>query len=124
MGIMEAAATVLVAALGGRSLIDYVRDRRKSKADGSVAEATVELRVDAMQLENAEARLQLAQKTWDGERASLERRVKALENDLSNERLESAQKDGKILALEERVSQIQDQLVSVLRELADLRSSA
>lgn len=121
MGITEAAATVLVALVGGKSGWDYFRDRRTSKAEGAVASATVELQIDAKRLENAEARLDFTQKAWDEERLSFERRIERLEAELQEERLEGERKDQKILDLERTVSSIQSQLLDVSRELADLR---
>lgn len=124
MGITEAAATVLVALAAGKPVWDFLRDRRKSKADGTVAAATVELQIDAKRLENAESRLAFTEKAWDEERQSLERRINLLERDLAEERLEGERKDQKILDLERTVSSIQSQLLDVSRELADLRRSS
>ena len=117
----EIAVSGLIAVFGGRSVWDYIRDRRKNNAEGEVASATVELQIDAKRLENAEARLVLTQKAWDEERHSFERRIERLESELQEERLESERKDGKILELETRVSEIQTQLLDVTRDLADLR---
>ena len=121
MGLSEAVVTIAVTLLGGKSLWDYLRDRRKSKAEGTVAAATVELQIDAAKLANAEARLALTEKAWDEERLSFERRIDRLEAELAEERLESEKKDRKILELEGRVGEIQNQLLDVTRELADLR---
>lgn len=103
------------------ALTSYLKDRRKSSAEGHVAEATVELQIDAKRLENAEARLELTEKAWDAERRSFEARIARLEEELRQERLESERKDSKILMLEERVGEIQANLLEVTRELADLR---
>ena len=111
-------------ALGGGgfgALVSYFRDRRKSNAEGHVAEATVELQIDAHRLQNAEARLEFTEKAWDAERRSFEGRILRLEAELQEERLGSAKKDAKILELEEKVSEIQTTLLDVSRELADLR---
>jgi len=124
MGLTEAAAAVLVTLVGGKSGWDYLRDRRKAKAEGSVASATVELQIDAKRLENAESRLELTQKAWDEERLSFERRINRLEAELQEERLEGERKDQKILELERTVSSIQNQLLDVSRELADLRRTS
>lgn len=114
-------ASLAVGLGGGGALIAYVKDRRKSKAEGQVASATVELQIDAKKLENAEARLTLTQRAWDAERRSFESRIKRLEDELREERQQSDLKDGKIRNLEARVSEIQTSLLSVTRELADLR---
>ena len=121
---MNAWSYIAAAALGGggvSALTSYVRDRRKSNAEGHVAEATVELQIDAKRLENAEARLSFTERAWDAERQSFEGRIVRLENELQEERLASTRKDAKILELEETVSQIQSTLLDVSRELASLR---
>lgn len=112
------------AVLGGGglgALLSYARDRRKSNAEGHVAEATVELQIDAKRLENAESRLSFTERAWDAERKSFEARIQRLETELQEERLASTSKDAKILELEETVSQIQSTLLDVSRELASLR---
>lgn len=124
MGITEAVAAVAVALVGGKSGWDYLGDRRTAKAMGTVASSTVELQIDAKKLENAEARLQLTQKAWDEERLSFERRIARLEDELNEERLEGERKDHKILELEKTVSNIQNQLLDVSRDLAELRRTS
>lgn len=121
MGVTEAVAGVAIALVSGKSGWDFIRDRRKARAEGAVASATVELQIDAKKLENAEARLELTQKAWDEERLSFERRIDRLEAELQEERLEGERKAQKILELEGTVSSIQNQLLAVSRELADLR---
>lgn len=124
---MNGWSLLAAAALGGGgfgALISYVKDRRKSNAEGHVAEATVELQIDAKRLENAESRLALTEKAWDAERRSFEARIQRLEEELQHERLESERKDAKILTLEERVGEIQANLLDVTRELADLRRTS
>lgn len=124
MGYAEPLAGVVIAVVGGRSLWEYLRDRRKAKAEGTVAAATVELQIDAQRLENVQSRLAFTEKAWDEERQSLERRINLLERDLAEERLEGERKDQKILELQQTVTQIQNQLLNVSRELADLRRSS
>ncbi len=127
MSSSEVAAAVATLILGGGSggaLWGYLRDRRKNRADGEVAAATVELQIDAKRLENAEMRLDFTQKAWDAERRSFEARIERLETELREERLEGERKDAKILELEQTVSQIQSQLLDVSRELADLRRTS
>lgn len=124
MDPISAIAAAAVALLGGKSGWDYLRDRRKSRAEGTVAAATVELQIDAKKLENAENRLAFTEKAWDEERRSFERRINLLERDLAEERLEGERKDQKILELERTVSSIQTQLLDVSRELAELRRTA
>lgn len=124
MGITEAGVAVLVALISGKSGWDYLRERKTAKADGTVASATVELQIDAKKLENAESRLAFTEKAWDEERQSFERRINMLERDLAEERLEGERKDQKILELEKTVSSIQQQLLDVSRDLAELRRTS
>jgi chromosome segregation ATPase len=119
----SAIASLVVGLGGGGALIGYVKDRKKSSAEGEVASATVELQIDAKRLENTEARLAFTQRAWDAERLSFESRINRLEAELSSERLESEKKDAKILELERTVSEIQATLLDVSRELAALRTT-
>jgi SMC interacting uncharacterized protein involved in chromosome segregation len=121
---MNAWSYVAAAALGGGgvgAILSYLRDRRKSNAEGHVAEATVELQIDAKKLENAESRLALTEKAWDAERRSFEARIGRLEAELQTERLEGERKDQKILELEDRMGDLHTQFLDISRELADLR---
>lgn len=116
---------VLSAALllfGGGAGVKYILERRSAKATGRVAEATVELQVDAAKLANLEHRFGLAQRAWDSERASLLARIGHLEEDLDEERAESAQKKTKIAELEQRLALVLDEVQSLTTELAQLRT--
>ena len=122
--LVTAGASALLSGGFAAAVVGYLKDRKKSQAEGQVASATVELQIDAKRLENAESRLALTEKAWDAERRSFEARIQRLEQELQEERLESERKDAKILQLEERVGEIQSNLLEVTRELADLRRTA
>lgn len=114
--------TGLLGLFGGGSIWGYLKDRKKSAAEGTVAVQTIELQVDATRMQNLESRFALAERAWDEERESLTRRVGAAE--ARETALEQAlvERDEKIRTLETRVSRVQDELIEVTRELADLRS--
>lgn len=119
------AATLLVAAISSAAFWGYVKDRRKSRAEGSVAAATVEIQVEATRVQLLEQRFAFAQKAWDEERASLTRRITSCEGDLVKERDERSEDERlaneKIRTLEARVRGMQRELGEVTDEIAGLR---
>lgn len=118
-------ATCVVAVGGSAAFWGYWKDRRKSKAEGTVATATVEIQIEASRVANLEQRFGFAQKAWDEERESLTRRIKHLEDDLVEERRERAAEEAaheeKRGLLEARVQGMQRELTEVTEELAALR---
>ncbi len=121
----DAVKTAIGALLGAGGLgavLAYFKDRRKSKADGDVAVQTVELQVDHSRMQNLEQRFALAERAWDEERESLSRRVAAAEAREAALEQALAERDAKIRELEARVGRVQNELIEVTRELADLRS--
>lgn len=100
----------------------YLRDRRKYKAEGRVAEATTELVIDDARLANLEKRFRLAHEAWDLERLSLERSIGRLTQEVTAEREESAAKDVKIAELGRRVDSMRQELAKLAEELAGLRN--
>jgi chromosome segregation ATPase len=103
----------------------YVKERRVNKAKGAVATATVELQIDNTRMQNLEQRLGLAQKAWDQERESFQRRIAHLEDELANERAEAAEEkmrhDQQLSELEGRLGVMQRELSDLYRELTELR---
>lgn len=86
--VFQWGVTVVVSIFGGGAVWGYWKDRRADKAKGKVAEATVELQVDAARMENLEKRFKFAEKAWDEERKSLERQIERLEHELGDMRAE------------------------------------
>lgn len=120
--VVKTAIGALLGAGGLGALLAYFKDRRKSKADGDVAVQTVELQVDHSRMQNLEQRFALAERAWDEERESLSRRVAAAEAREAALEQALAERDAKIRELEARVGRVQNELIEVTRELADLRS--
>lgn len=122
---LSALATALIVAVGSSAGWGYVRDRRKSKAEGTVAAATVEIQVEGARVQNLEQRFAFAQAAWDEERASLTRRIEHLEDDLDTERRERSEDETlhheKVGLLEQRVRGMARELAEVTDELAELR---
>lgn len=115
----------ILAAVFGTAFWGYWRDRKKSKAEGTVAGATVEIQVEAHRVANLEQRFAFAQSAWDEERGSLQRRILHLEELLETERKERVEDEKasheKIRLLEARVLGMQRELTEVTDELAGLR---
>jgi chromosome segregation ATPase len=116
--------TGVMGLLGGGAFWGYWKDRKKSRAEGSVAVQTVELQIDSHRMQNLEQRFDLANKAWDEERESFQRRIEHLEQDLATARLELEKKESKILELEGKVQSIQRDLLDVTRELAGMRQTS
>lgn len=123
---LQTLASTLILAVAGSAGWGYFKDRRKSKAEGQVATATVEIQVEAARVQGLEQRFAFAQRAWDEERESLTRRIGTLERDLAEERHErDAEKtlhEEKVGLLEERVRGMQRMLNEVTEELATLRT--
>lgn len=118
-------ATVLIGVVGSSAAWGYFRDRRKSKAEGTVAAATVEIQVEGARVQNLEQRFAFAQRAWDDERESLHRQLDQLRAELAEERRERAAEelrhDEKVGLLEARVQGMARELAEVTDELAELR---
>lgn len=114
-------ATLLMTLVGSGAAWGYLRDRKVAKARGTVAASTVEIQVEGHRVQNLEQRFAFAQKAWDEERESFERRIAQLERELEEEREDAAEKQRHILALEERVRAMQSELGNLTDELASLR---
>jgi chromosome segregation ATPase len=123
--IAQWGATVIMAVIGSAAFWSYWKDRKKSKAEGTVASATVEIQVEAHRVANLEQRFAFAQSAWDEERGSLLRRIEHLEDLLETERRERSEDEKasheKIRTLEARVLGMQRELNEVTVELATLR---
>jgi chromosome segregation ATPase len=123
--IAQWGATVIMAVIGSAAFWSYWKDRKKSKAEGTVASATVEIQVEAHRVANLEQRFAFAQSAWDEERGSLLRRIEHLEELLDTERKERSEDEKasheKIRTLEARVFGMQRELNEVTVELATLR---
>lgn len=120
--VVKIVLAFVMGAGGLGAVLAYLKDRRLNNAKGEVAVQTVELQVDFTRMQNLESRFAMAERAWDEERASLERRVAAAEAREAALERAVAQRDAKIRELEERVSRVQNELIEVTRELADLRS--
>lgn len=118
-------ATAAMAVFGSAAFWSYWKDRRTSKARGTVAAATVEIQVEGARVQNLEQRFGFAQKAWSEERASFERRIQHLEEELADERRERSEDETrhaeKVLLLEARVRGMQRELQELTTELAALR---
>lgn len=86
--IFTSVITLVVGVLSATAFWKYWSERKKTGAEGKVAEATIELNVDMTRMQNLEERFGLTQKAWDEERASFERRLTAAENALAEEKKE------------------------------------
>lgn len=117
--------TVLMTVVGSAAFWGYMKDRKVAKARGTVAASTVEIQVEGARVQNLEQRFGFAQKAWDEERVSFERRIKGLEEELAAERKERAEEERvsqeQVRKLEARVIGMQRELTEVTSELSALR---
>lgn len=97
------------------AVINYVRDRKVTKAKGAVAEQTIGTDVDAARLANMERRLGLVEKAHDAE-------VEALQATINNlkERLDAAL--SRIGLLEQRVEFEDTRYRAAIRYIHALRA--
>lgn len=120
--ISQMLLTLVLGIFGGGAVWGYLKDRKKSGAEGAVAVQTIELQVDATRMQNLEVRFALAERAWDEERESLTLRVTRAEARETALEQELEKKEAKLRLLEERVAKVQNELLEVTRELAGLRS--
>lgn len=107
LDVVQSVASFLLVLVGSAAFWGYWKDRKKSSAEGVVAQATVEIQIEASRVANLEQRFGFAQRAWDDERASLHRQVDRLERELVEERAER-----------ERLTR---ELAAVTAEVAELR---
>jgi chromosome segregation ATPase len=125
LDVAQWGATGLMTVIGSAAFWGYWKDRKVAKARGTVATSTVEIQVEGARVQNLEQRFAFAQKAWDEERTSFERRIKDLEEQLSAERTERSEEERlsqeKIQKLEARVLGMQRELDEVMDEVSALR---
>lgn len=114
--------------LASAAFWSYWRDRRKARAEGDVATATVEIQVEAKRVANLEQRFAFAQAAWDEERESLQRlraedrdamqkRIDHCEDLLEKERRERAEEEQQA---QEQIKLLEARLRGVQREVSEL----
>lgn len=96
----------------GATLIGWLRDHRKNRAEAAKAEAQADIEVDAARLAPLERRLTLLQKTWDAERASLRSTIEHVRSENLELRALSEEKDHKIAKLATQLSEVQEQMAT------------
>lgn len=119
--VVQSAASVAIVLFGSAAFWGYWKDRRKTRAEGAVATATVEIQIEASRVANLEQRFAFAQRAWDDERASLTRRIVHLEDELAEERRDHLEDklrhEDQVRTIEERVSKLTEELGAVTTEL-------
>jgi chromosome segregation ATPase len=121
--IAEYGMSLALIVFGGGSAVKFILERRRAKVAGDVAEATAELQIDAAQLANIRAQMDLMKAAWTAERLSMQGRIASLAQELRDEREESARKEREIAKLREQVDRMQDELVLLAERLAKLSGS-
>ena len=118
--IAEYGMSLALIVFGGGSAVRFVLERRRAKVAGDVAEATAELQIDAAQLANIRAQMDLMKAAWTAERLSMQGRISSLAEQLRAEREESIRKEREIAKLREQVDRMQYDLVKLADRLAEL----
>ena len=126
-------ALSLIVTLGGSAAFwAYWKDRKKSRADGIVANATIELQVDHSRMQNLEQRFALSEKAWDEERESWQNRLSNVESELAAEKRRHAEtterlnadiqsRDDMIVGLQRRMMEFHNEVEDLMAELESLR---
>lgn len=116
-GVAGLAISVVLAFGGGGAFVRYVLERTKARADGRVAESTIELQVDANRLANLEKRLELTveahnseRESWHNERESLLRQIGELKTDKQELHAELATTREQVKAMQAELDRIQTRL--------------
>lgn len=119
----------LFGAGGAGAFVAYFKDRRVTKAKGTVAIQTVDIEIGTSRLTLIERQMQAMAdshdrqmdalaKSFDRERQSLLDTIDHVRQDLTDEQAEGAKKDEKIANLSRQVEEIQRALDQVKAELS------
>lgn len=123
----------LILTVGGSAAFwAYWKDRKKARADGIVANATIELQVDHSRMQNLEQRFALSEKAWDEERESWQNRLENVELELAAEKRRHKEteerlstdiqsRDDMIVGLQARMMQFHNEVEDLMTELEALR---
>jgi len=109
-----------VAALVGvlaKLAVEWWRGRRKDSAEGDIAEGSVTPTLVEKTIGAADAQIVFLEKANAAERASYERRIKALESDVKRLTTERDGLRSEVEVLRSTVSEMRDQLGQVQRRL-------
>jgi archaellum component FlaC len=114
-----------LAAVAGAAValvIWFLGDRRKSKAETTVAEATVQSEIDKADLDARDARLLYVQRQVDLERSFHQQQIADRDAEIERQRTELGGRDARIAALLAQVEELQTQVERVTGLLNDVRS--
>lgn len=96
----------LCVVLGIPSVVVYfLKERRKNQAESAVAERTVDSTVEKVNLSTLEAHMLAVEATFTMERASKDRRIAALQEELTSARAEVAEAKATVERLEYRLTE-------------------
>lgn len=115
--VVEAAPWTVV---GGIALW-WLRERRKDRAASEVAERTVGADVAVKDVGAAEARLVFAERAFDSERASYDRRIAELETENARLRTDVEHRDEVITRLRAQAAELEERLGQMTRQLTAMR---
>lgn len=100
----------------------YVSDRRKSRAESEVAEATIRADIEKKDVDAQEARLLYVQKQMDMERTFHQQQIADRDAEIARQRSELERRDERITALLQQVEELQGQLTRVSESLTEVRA--
>lgn len=97
----------------------WLRDRRKGRAADEVAERTVDADVAVKDIGAEDARLIFISKTWDTERAGLQRAIADRDREIERQRAEIERRDGMLVHRDQVIESLRRQLDELEGRLAD-----
>jgi septal ring factor EnvC (AmiA/AmiB activator) len=100
----------------------WLRDRRKDRAASDVAEQTVADDVTVSNVGSAEARLVFAQRAFDAERLSYERRIAEGEAERAQLRTDVGHRDEVIARLRAQAEEMAQRLAEMTRQMRAMRA--
>lgn len=100
----------------------YFSDRRKSKAEIEVAEATVQSQIEKKDVDAQDARLLYVQRQVDMERSFHQQQIADRDAEIARQRAELERRDQRITALLTQVDALEKQLADVTRQMTRVRS--
>lgn len=104
-------------------IVDTLRKRRREQAEGDIAEGSVAPTLAEKNLSVLDAQLVVLEKANSAERASYERRIRALEDEVTQLTRERDESHRVVTALRSQVDELQLQLDAVKAQLSRIQPS-
>ena len=119
--ILSGASVLGFLGILAKLVFDWWRSRRRERAEGELAERSVGTTLAERNLSVVDAQIVVLEKANAAERASYERRIKALESDVRRLTKERDDLQTSVTQIRLQMTELQEQFDAVKRQLDDLQ---